>query len=205
MAYTGFDKSKMPPDLQEVYDEVSSIHRGKILPLPPEIEDEIMRMVEGGASDSMVCRALGVSANALWTWRKRAKTGREVDIQARDFITRFDKSRLKCQQTMLKAVQDAAVKNGDWRAAQFLLKSQLPDDFSEQVITARRLAELEAERAEARRAEEAETKPQESTLPAEVWERIAAQALAEAKRMRSIAGDGAPVPSLPDDEDDDEG
>lgn len=84
-------------------------------PLSDEVVAELLRYASTGANDKMLAEAAGVAPSTWSTWKGRAEKG------FREFFEKIDNARAKGDIALLAVVRRAAVKDGDWKAARYLL------------------------------------------------------------------------------------
>jgi hypothetical protein len=118
----------------------------------PEAVTRILAGVESGLARSRAAALAGVSASTLAAWER---AGLEGDTRYTDLADRLAEADVKAENAMLTVIRDAAVQDGDWKAAAWVLERRFPqawgppkpvqDDLtklSDDEI-ARRLSELE--------------------------------------------------------------
>jgi hypothetical protein len=100
---------------------------GRPSALTPEVEARILASIQCGTPRKTACVAAGVAVSTFHGWLQRAKE-RPSSEYAR-FAEKLDQAREEGI-TARMAMINRAARDGDWRAAAWLLERDLPETFS---------------------------------------------------------------------------
>ncbi len=104
-------------------------HTGRtpILQSDPGITDRICEIVKLGATYRDACGAVGISAASLHLWVSKGKREGPPTIYT-EFYERIARARRAGQAGLVRLVHSAA-REGDWKAAQYLLACRDPQAY----------------------------------------------------------------------------
>ena len=120
----------------------------------PQAVERVLRGVEAGLARSRAAALAGLSAGTLLAWER---LGLEGDTRYTELAEALARADVAAEETLLKVIRDAAVDDGDWKAAAWVLERRFPQAWGPQAKPAaddltklsddeieRRLKELEA-------------------------------------------------------------
>lgn len=102
---------------------------------PSKLDENTKRIllanVQIGMSYVDACCLAGISYKTFYMWSTRGDKARKIGItnQYTQFLDELDKSRITGKQANLLKIKKAT--EHDWKAAQWLLSVQYPDEFSQ--------------------------------------------------------------------------
>jgi hypothetical protein len=91
--------------------------------LTPERRATILEALRNGATRSAVAAVAGVHRDTFYDWLKASPT----------FSTEVHAAEGEAEQALARVIMTAASIDGDWRAAEALLKRRFPDDWGDRV------------------------------------------------------------------------
>lgn len=114
---------------------------GRTPALTPEVEAALLRCISIGDSDGNACAVAGIAPNTFYQWMQKGRDGKGSLYV--DFAQKVTRARAECRRNLIAVITAAAAggqgRDPDWKAARFLLSVRHPEEYSERVISGKRL------------------------------------------------------------------
>ena len=90
---------------------------GRNTKLTPELQEEIVRFIEGGNYIETTCHAVGVNKQTFYNWLQRGSNGEQPFL---DFLDSIKKAKAKAETQSVSLIRIAGIDN--WQAAAWWLE-----------------------------------------------------------------------------------